>query len=122
MMHATLLVTGQVRSLNRINYEDGILSVCVVSSREGATATITFENVVGFRVLDEGDMLEFWPNCSYGALVWQIHEGGWFSFERHRSGLFGDMHRNASEFLIASEEKCVNIISHALPRVSNDAL
>jgi hypothetical protein len=121
-MDATLVARGEVRSLSRINYEDGVLSVCVVSSPEAGITTIMFENVVGFRVLDEGDMLEFWPSCSCAALVWQIHEGGWFSFERHRSELFGEIHKNTSEFLVASSEKCVNIISYALPRVSNNAV
>jgi len=30
----------------------------------GVGPSLIFENVIGFRLFDEGDLLEFWPECS----------------------------------------------------------
>ena len=44
---------------------------------------VVFTGAEGFRVLDEGNLLEFWPQDSRSpGWIWRIIEGGWFEQER----------------------------------------
>ena len=46
----------------------------------------------GFRVLDEGDLLEFWgtefwkSGLAQGSFLFEVLRGGWFDLEAQRSG------------------------------------
>lgn len=48
---------------------------------------IAFYSTLGFRVLDEGDLLEFWPHCSTtNGWLFEIESDGWFDQESQRKG------------------------------------
>src|SRR5262245_40647020 len=109
--------------LARIVYDAGSLSISAFVA--GApVATVRFESVKGFRVLDEGDLLEFWPTCSWpnGGWLWVVHEGGWFDFESTRPGFLYMKYKGASEYLVTGENECVSVISYDCPVVTNNAL
>ncbi len=109
--------------LARIIYDAGSLSIGAYLDA-APVATVRFESVVGFRVLDEGDLLEFWPTCSFpnGGWLWEIHEGGWFDFESTRPGFVGIKYEGPSEFLVLGENECVSVTSHDRPVVTGIAL
>ena len=76
-----------------------------------AFAHVVFRNVVGFRVLDERDLCEFWPDYSEPqGWLWEVLSGGWIDLERRRP-LFNSHEFCAPlrEFLIV-DDKCVSIL------------
>lgn len=109
--------------LARIEYDAGKLTIgAFISGRQ--VALVKFESIEGFRVLDEGDLLEFWPMCSWsrGRWLWEVHEGGWFELESTRPGFVGEKYKDASEYLVVGDNECVSVISHDRPVVTENAL
>lgn len=109
--------------LARIEYESGKLTIrAYVGGRQ--VALVHFESVEGFRVLDEGDLLEFWPTCcwSRGKWLWEVHEGGWLELESTRAGFVGERYKEAAEYLLVGANECVSVISHDRPVVTEGAL
>jgi hypothetical protein len=78
---------------------------------------IIFKNVVGFRVLDEGNLLEFWnPDIRVPGWIWKVESGGWFELEKLRSGFLTQYHTNShNEFLILGINDCISVISESDP-------
>jgi len=86
----------------------------------GATVVVTFDDVVGFRVLDERDLLHYWPEFSTPAgWAFEITGGGWHAHESLRKGsyLVPEVQPNAREFFITGEDECVNVIAMDAPRI-----
>lgn len=111
--------TTVIPELARIIYDAGSLSIIAFFDGE-PVATVRFERVKGFRVLDEGDLLEFWPTCSWssGGWLWEVHEGGWFDFESTRPGFIYMKYEGASEYLVTGENECVSVISYDHPVIT----
>lgn len=81
---------------------------------------VHFGDPIGFRVLDEGDLLEFWEDGEYDSNGWifRIVSGGWLDFERSRKGFFSSSDReDITEYLVATASDCVNILSMSDPRI-----
>jgi hypothetical protein len=109
--------------LARIEYDAGRLTIGVFSDGR-QIALVQFKSVEGFRVLDEGDLLEFWPMCQWapGKWLWEIHEGGWFEFESTRPGFIREKLKGAAEYLVVGVNECVSVISHTRPVVAKNEL
>ena len=109
--------------VTRIEYEPKGL---VVSARspDGSLALVEFPDLIGFRVLDERDLMEFWPECSSAnGRLFEIASGGWLSQELSRPGsLLGPMRIKAREYFLAGSDDCVSVISYAEPVVRNGTL
>jgi hypothetical protein len=87
--------------------------------------TVTFPDAVGFRVLDEGDLLEFWPACSVptGSGLFEVLDGGWLAQERAREGFISASTRpTLREFLISGPDDCVCVFAFNDPEVLGAAL
>ena len=70
----------------RIDYSKGILSLEIGDLISSQTITVEFDQVVGFRVLDERDLMEYWPTCSIpNGWLFEIIAGGWLQHEAKRS-------------------------------------
>lgn len=81
---------------------------------------VEFEEVAGFRVLDEGDLLEFWgPEVKKPGWLWRVTAGGWREPELTRSGF---LRTDAREFLVLGINDCVSVFSGGEPRVYAPAL
>jgi hypothetical protein len=87
------------------------------------SAYCLFSACVGFRVLDEGDLLEFWDlGARPSGWLWRIEAGGWLEQEMKRDG-FSTSRSNGpnwpapKEFLVVGEEYCVSVLSHREPVV-----
>jgi hypothetical protein len=72
----------------------------------------------GFRVLDEGDLLEFWRDGkAQGSFLFEVVQGGWFDLEAQRSG-FIYPRGNVTEYLVVGEDKCVSVLALEPPQIS----
>jgi hypothetical protein len=68
----------------------------------------TFEDVSGFRVLDEKEYSEYWDHPNYeNHLIYEISPSGWFS---------EDQYEDMREFLICSSI-CVNVLAADIPSI-----
>jgi hypothetical protein len=88
------------------------------------TIDVVFEDVWGYRVLDERDLNEYWPSCSaQNGRLFEVGEGGWLSQEKLRRGfLSGDVVKNLKEFFVGGIDDCVSVLCTAEPAVRADAL
>jgi hypothetical protein len=103
----------------RVEYSPNFLMINTRSLSDSATALIEFPDIIGFRVLDEGNLLEFWPECSSAnGRLFEIFAGGWLGQELIRPGsLIGPMKIKAKEYLLAGVDDCVSVICHGEPTV-----
>lgn len=102
-----------------VSYEPDTLAIGL-----GAGQTVRFDDIVGFRVLDERDLLEFWPECfaQHGGLF-EVFEGGWLEQESARRGFLSATDGpKLREFLVTGPNSCVNVFTHEGPQLSADAL
>jgi hypothetical protein len=123
-IRATALTTGVNRApeVLRINYEDGLLSISM-TVEDDAVTLVSFTSIVGFRMLDEGDLIEFWPTCSLpSGWLWEVHDGGWFDLESKRPMFIRDKYKHVAEYLVLGDNECVSVLSHDRPRINGDAL
>jgi hypothetical protein len=102
-----------------IQYVDGRLSMNVSALDGSALVTATFIEVAGFRVLDEGDLLEFWNVCgSQEDWIFHIIEGGWFEQEAQRPGFIRRDVKTIREYLVTGADDCVSVLAWEAPKVS----
>lgn len=79
---------------------------------------VTFNRVRGFRVLDEGNLLEFWdPDTRVSGWLWQVQKGSWFDLERSREGFMSGVNRDYKEFLVLGIDDCVSVITSQEPQI-----
>jgi hypothetical protein len=121
-MKAVVIDTGfafqSPNEITSIEYKSGCLEITCQSTDGAQTVRAIFLEVAGFRVLDEGDLLEFWPTCSSAKdWIFQISEGGWFDQERLRAGFIrGDL-KEIREYLIGGINDCVSVFSWTPPEL-----
>ena len=103
----------------RIQYELGRLEIHVRAMRDKHEATVSFACVEAFRVMDERDLMDFWPTCSTpNGWLFEVATGGWLSQEAERPGsLVAHTIQGVREFLITGEDDCVSVLSVELPVV-----
>ncbi|MCE3272238.1 MAG: hypothetical protein K0S57_2635 [Ramlibacter sp.] len=81
---------------------------------------VEFGEVAGFRVLDEGDLLEFWAQGVHKpGWLWRVSRGGWRDLEATRPGF---IRTDAREFLVLGINDCVSVFSGEEPKVHAPAL
>jgi hypothetical protein len=118
---ATSLVLGNTSFTDpeviRAEYVPDDLIVTVRSLTSGLDVSLGFSSVIGFRVLDERDLLEYWPECSTpNGWVFEIASGGWLSSESKRPGcLIATMSPEAREYFVAGCNSCVSVICLEVP-------
>lgn len=90
------------------------------SRSTGRLWRVRFLGAEGHRVLDEGDLLEFWPECSTpNGIIFKVMSGGWFEQECQRQGFSKrDTQPEMPEYFIAGENACVSVLSHTPPELS----
>jgi hypothetical protein len=104
-----------VRSLRYDN--DGLLTIEVQGP--GFTfASVVFRQPVGFRMLDERDLCEFWKDCHTGnGWCYEVHEGGWQELETQRQYFNSpSFFTGLREFLIVCDQ-CFNVLVLEPPEI-----
>lgn len=93
-------------------------NVVVLSPGANAAWRISFYGASGIRVLDEGDLSEFWPACSApNGPLFRIVAGGWRDHEAKRLRCGGWTDPEIPEYFIAGNNSCVGVLSVAAPEV-----
>jgi hypothetical protein len=104
--------------ITRVCLEWGTLVVTLISGGDRKAATVRFSEIAGFRLLDEGNLLEFWPECSgVNGWLFLIKKNGWLDQESTRDGFLLEKDMGLSEYFIASQNSCVSVLSSEVPRV-----
>lgn len=106
-----------VRSI-RYDMEELVIDV---QGRGFAFARVVFRDPVGFRVLNEIDLLEFWKDYHPGnGWFCQVHEGGWAELETQRGSFraFGapESLDELSEYLIVCDQ-CISVLAVEPPEI-----
>lgn len=101
-----------------INYDMQILNINIKFFDPELFVTVIFDGVDGYRVLDEGDLLEYWtPSIRPNGWIWEIEEGGWRELESQRVG-FLHMGRDwTREYFILGDNECINVLSVTPPKI-----
>src|SRR5437762_649131 len=108
--------------VGNVAYEFGDATVSVVADGK-KIAVVKFKGVRGIRVLDEGDLLEFWPSCSRAnGWLFQINAGGWLDLESSRPGFIREKYSAVREYLVTGDNDCVSVLADQAPTVSANAL
>ena len=100
-----------------LSYDLYNLTISLTDSDKNSILVI-FQSVIGFRVLDEGDLTEFWRsiNSSHGW-AFEITAGGWHDHEKLREGYFVSAHNSqAKEYVFLGCDDCVSVISLEEPK------
>jgi hypothetical protein len=110
-------LNNSLPEINNINYDLWTLKITLYFSEISRPIYIIFKDIVGFRVLDEGNLLEFWDNeVRTSGWIWKVESGGWFELEKLRSGFLAQYHGNShNEFLISGINDCISIIAESDP-------
>lgn len=82
---------------------------------------VSFDDTTGFRVLDERDLMEYWPVCSTpNGWLFDIKEGGWLDQERLRIGNnMLSIYPDVKEYLITGINECVSVFSTVNPELTH---
>ncbi|MCP4975439.1 MAG: hypothetical protein GY931_04700 [Maribacter sp.] len=101
-----------------IHYDLWTLKITLNFERQDYPTYLIFENVVGFRVLDEGDLLEFWnPEVRIDDWIWEIQEGGWTDLEKCRKGFLSATKSTDTEYFVCGINECLNVITNEHPKI-----
>ena len=99
-----------------IDFDIETLTVTVLI--DGDKIDISFDSPAGYRVLDEGDLLEFWPTCSsFNGWFYEIYSGGWLDQERNREGFASAAKTDSKEYFIIGCNYCINVLAWETPSV-----
>ena len=102
-----------------IHYDLWRLIITVHFEKIDNPVYITFNAPRGFRVLDEGDLLEFWSKETRAkSWLWSVKKGGWYDLEKFRNGFVSGINGEYSEYLIVGENDCVSVITDDEPVIS----
>ena len=96
------------------------IEVCLQETQE--RAEVTFDAVIGIRILYELDTSEFWlstpRNILSSSWIFHIQSWGWFEFESQREDFYSKHEDiNIREYLITGYRECVSIFSLNEPKV-----
>lgn len=101
-----------------INIEFDIDTLIITVEIESYKLDIYIDDPAGFRVLDEGDLLEFWPTCSsHNGWLYEIKSSGWLEQESKRKGFLLSQDERVKEYFITGTNFCINVLSWEPPRI-----
>lgn len=111
------LSDGETIEVIHINFD---IETLIVTVRIDADKyDIVFDAPCGYRVLDEGDLLEFWPSCSsFNGWLYEIKSGGWLEQEKRRSGFFSSGNAQLKEYFVIGCNYCVSVLAWEPPDAS----
>ncbi|BDU08023.1 hypothetical protein FMUBM48_42860 [Nocardia cyriacigeorgica] len=95
---------------------DGDLTIAIQGTGF-SYAHVVFRQPVGFRVMDEMDITEYWNTYSepHGWL-WEVVSGGWLDLERRRPTFWRAHEDGIREFFLV-DDQCVNVLCWDTPEI-----
>ena len=106
-------------AMRSLRYDTQTLTIDIQG--EGfAFALVTFADPVGFRVLDERDLCEFWTDYNArNGWLYEVEQGGWLELESLRPPFSTpSFHPTVHEYLIVSN-MCVSVLSCNQPELQD---
>ena len=100
--------------ISRVDYDLYTLRL-TLHFNEISHAYLTFKDVSGFRVLREGDLMDYWGSLQPEDWLWEISSGGWKSWESGRPGFISGHISEIKEYLVGGEVDCVSVLSSSIP-------
>lgn len=101
-----------------IHYDLWVLRITLTFADAKNPTYVLFEAVEGFRVLDEGQLLEFWQPEVQDSWLFSIESGGWLSHEQTRLGApLLSAPTELKEYLVAGVNDCVSVIAYEKPSI-----
>ena len=77
---------------------------------------VVFRDVIGYRVIDEREITEFWNDYSEpNGWLWEVLSGGWLSLERTRKN-FNPLGLELREFFVV-DNYCINVLCPETPTI-----
>jgi hypothetical protein len=116
------ILTNDLPEIVNINYDLWTLRITLLFEKIDRPIYVTFKRIRGFRVLDEGNLLEFWnPAVRIPGWIWLVENGGWFDLEKKRGGFVESNHDNEllKEYLITGINDCISIFSTCEPEIKD---
>ncbi|OHY52130.1 hypothetical protein BEH76_17700 [Shewanella algae] len=106
---------GNMPELLTVNYDLWTLRL-TLAFQPNEIVYVDFEAVEGFRVLDEGQLLEFWGDDSKDHWVFEVLNNGWLAAEAARETAPSIAENSQlKEYLVAGINDCVSILDYASP-------
>jgi hypothetical protein len=116
--HCSLVTESSryARKVVRALRYDGTDLVVDIQGPGFSFARVVFRDPVGFRMLDELELSEFWNTYSEPAgWLWLVESGGWFDLESHRA-TFNPTGRRLREYLLV-DDKCISVLCAEKPDI-----
>ena len=107
--------------LESLQYKDGILTIVLACSldQHGNVhgISLTFQDVAGFRLLDEVDLARYWPSSGFveGSHLLEVIDGGWSAEQNMVQGY----ESRRREWLAVTGNACVSVFCISEPAVSH---
>ena len=107
--------------LESLQYKDGILTIvlaCSLDQHENIHGiSLTFQDVAGFRLLDEVDLARYWPSSGFveGSHLLEVIDGGWSAEQNMVQG----SESRRREWLAVTGNACVSVFCISEPAVSH---
>ena len=104
--------------ITRVDYDLHSLVVHIEPEYNCKPMTVTFDSPIGYRVLDEGNLLEFWNRFSLkDGWLFRITSGGWFELESRRNGFLSQHDSEIQEYFIIGVDECISVLTSKPPIV-----
>jgi hypothetical protein len=117
LIHSLRLPTHA--EITEVHHSSGVLKVVLEGLPQENRIVVRFANTEGFRVLDEGFLLEFWDECTTPkGLFFEIFAGGWLEQEQSQGRILKAIHPDLREFLVTGIDFCISVFSKTLPEMS----
>lgn len=113
---------NDVPLINHISYDSWLLRVSLLFSTADIRQTVyvDFTDTIGFRVLDNGNLVEFWSDERPNGWLWEVNSGGWFDLEKQREGFVTGYFEKTllTEYLVIGIDDCISILSPSAPKIT----
>ena len=103
--------------VSEIHYDVWSLRITLNFEHFSGVVYVDFETPNGFRVLDEGDLLEVWEGSTKEEWLYVVEEDGWLAQEAKRPGFVSDPAEHI-EYLVAGCNDCVTVMALDEPTVT----
>jgi hypothetical protein len=108
---------GNDTYIESMSYDLDELKIIVVADSNKRIQVI-FYQPIGFRCLDEGDLLEFWENPEItNNWLLNIKDSGWYEQESKRKG-FTSKGTELNEYLVTGQNDCISVFDTNQPKVT----
>lgn len=108
-----------IPEITNVSYDLWYLQIALWFNNKKPPIYVRFDGILGFRLLDEGDLLEFWSDNRPEGWLWQIEKGGWLDLETFREGfLSGKTEKDKiKEYLILGINDCLSVMAYDKPEI-----